>query len=226
MQLIITENLRRPQELNKKGYKIRKRQTFFKGQMVYQKNIMVLKLFPTRAVQVKEVMFEFVKKTAKILRQELLNSPDIYSSSPPTKREVLPPLAEAFLSIFLTSRGYKSSRLTQMISSLARDLAYSASFGTKRVHKQVQLGICVERKSRSVDLIRWLNRLGHSISYDQINSIENKLAEHQANRREPRKFVPYNIQSSVSVAFLYDNCDHNSESIYNITLHGTNGTII
>ena len=164
--------------MNKKGYKIRKRQTFFKSQMVYQKNIMVLKLFPTRAVQVKEVMFEFVKKTAKILRQELLNSPDIYSSSPPTKREVLPPLAEAFLSIFLTSRGYKSSRLTQMISSLARDLAYSASFGTKRVHKQVQLGICVERKSRSVDLIRWLNRLGHSISYDQINSIENKLAEH------------------------------------------------
>ena len=37
-----------------------RRQTFFKGQMVYQKNIMVLKLFPTRAVQVKEVIFFFL----------------------------------------------------------------------------------------------------------------------------------------------------------------------
>ena len=37
-----------------------RRQTFFKGQMVYQKNIMVLKLFPTRAVQVKEVIFFFI----------------------------------------------------------------------------------------------------------------------------------------------------------------------
>ena len=120
---------------------------------------------------------EFVKKTAKILCQELLNSPDMYSFSPPTRREVIPTQAEAFLSIFLTSRGYKSSRLTQIISSLARDLAYSAIFGKKRVHKEVQLGIYVKRKSESVDLIRWLNRLRHTISYDQINSIENKLAE-------------------------------------------------
>ena len=36
-----------------------RRQTFFKGQMFYQKNIMVLKLFPTRAVQVKEVILFF-----------------------------------------------------------------------------------------------------------------------------------------------------------------------
>ena len=43
--------------------------------------------------------FELVKKTAKLLRQELLNSPDVYSSLLPTEREVLsgkyvtPPLA-------------------------------------------------------------------------------------------------------------------------------------
>ena len=66
---------------------------------------MVLKMLASRAVQVKKVIFELAKKTAKILRQELLNSPDIYPSSPPAEREVLPPLAEAFLSIFLTSRG-------------------------------------------------------------------------------------------------------------------------
>ena len=26
--------------------------------------------------------------------------------------------------------------------------------------------------------------------------------------------------------FVYDNCDHNAESIYNVTVHGTNGIVI
>ena len=47
---------------------------------------------------------DLVKKTAKLLRKELLNSPDVYSSWAPTERELLSakyitlPLAEAFLS--------------------------------------------------------------------------------------------------------------------------------
>ena len=90
----------------------------------------------------------------------------------------------------------------------------------------MQLGIYVKRKSGSVDLIRWLNRLGHTISYDEINSIETKLAEDQANRREPRKFVPNNFQPNLFATFVYDNCYHNIESIYDVTLHGTNGIII
>ena len=52
------------------------------------------------------------------------------------------------------------------------------------------------------------------------------MAEDQANRREPRKFVPNNIQPSVFVTFVYDNFDHNIESICNLTLHGTNGIIV
>ena len=88
---------------------------------------------------------ELVKKTPKVLRQELLNYPDVYSSWPPREREVLsgkyitPTLAEAFLSTLLTSRRSKSSRLTRIISSLAQDLAYSTSLGRKRVKKHVQL---------------------------------------------------------------------------------------
>ena len=162
---------------------------------------------------------ELIKKTAKLLRQELLNSPYVYSFWPPTEREILsakyitPPLAEAFLSTLLTSCGSKSSRLTQIISSLAQDLTYNASFGRKKVQKHVQLGVCVKRMSGSVDLIRWLNCLGHTVSYEEINSIKTKLAEDQANWKEPRKFVPNNIQPSIFVTFVYGYCDHNTESI-------------
>ena len=66
-----------------------------------------------------------VKETAKLLRQELLNSPYLYPFWPPTEKEVLSakyitaPLAEACLSTLLTSRGWRSSRLTRIICSLA-----------------------------------------------------------------------------------------------------------
>ena len=69
----------------------------------------------------------------------------------------------------------------------------------------------MKRKSGSVDVICWLNCFGHTVSYDEISSIE---------------FVPNNIQPSAFVTFVFDNCDHNIESIYNVTLHGNNGIII
>ena len=71
----------------------------------------------------------------------------------------------------------------------------------------------MNRKSGSVDFIRWLNRLGQIVSYDEISSIKTKLADDQTSQREARKLVPNNIQLSLFVTFVYDNCDHNIESI-------------
>ena len=67
--------------------------------------------------------------------------------------------------------------------------------------------------------------MGHSISYDEVNLMETKLADDQA-RMISREFVPTNIQPSLFVTFVYANCDHNMESIYGATLHCTNWIII
>ena len=82
-----------------------------------------------------------------------------------------------------------------------------------RVPKHVQLGIRVKRKCGSVDLYAGWIALGTPFHTTKLI----KLAEDQASRREPRKFSPNNIQPSVFVAFIYDNCDHNIESMYNVT---------
>ena len=71
-----------------------------------------------------------------------------------------------------------------------------------------------------------MNRFGHSISYDEINATETSLAEEQLNNENARRYVPNNIQLGMFVTFIYDNCDHNAESIYNVTLHGTSGIVI
>jgi hypothetical protein len=103
---------------------------------------------------------------------------------------------------------------------------YNATYGRKRTKKHVQLGVIIKRKTASVDVIRWLNRLGHVISYDEINSVETKIAEDQIRQVSIGAYVPNNIQPGTIVTFVYDNCDHNIESIYNVTMHVTNGIII
>ena len=52
------------------------------------------------------------------------------------------------------------------------------------------------------------------------------LAEEQLNNQNARRYVPSNIQPGMFVTFVYDNCDHNADSIYNVTLNGTNGIVI
>ena len=96
---------------------------------------------------------ELVKQAAKLLREELLNSSDAYSSWPPTEKELLsakyntPPLTQTFMSHLLNSRGRSSTRSSRLISSMAQDLTYNASYGRKRVPKHIHLGVCVKRKS-------------------------------------------------------------------------------
>ena len=72
----------------------------------------------------------------------------------------------------------------------------------------MQLGLAVKRKTGSVITTRWLNRFGHSVSYDEINAIETRLAEEQLASQNARRYIPNNIQPSTFVTFVYDNCDH------------------
>lgn len=109
-----------------------------------------------------------------------------------------------------------------MVNSLAQYLVYNVSIGKKRVPKHVQLGLAVKQKTESVITAHWLNRFDYSVLYDEINAIEKRLTEEQLASQNARRYIPDNIQPSMFVTFVYDNCD--VESLYNV--HGTNGIII
>ena len=74
-------------------------------------------------------------------------------------------------------------------------------------------------------MIQWLNRFGHCLSLKEINHVETCLAEEQVNNNQ-RNFVPNNIQPGLIITFVYDNVNHNLESIRGLTMHATNGIII
>lgn len=171
---------------------------------------------------------EIVSSCAKIIRKELLESEGDFSSWPPTECQLSSgssldlPLTKLLVSSILSKT--KSARNDRLTSSIVQDLLYNTTKGKVRTKKHVQLGVSIKRKTASVAVLRWLNRFGHSISYDEVNAIETKIARNQC--KNIRKYVPNNIQPSTFVTFVYDNCDHNAESIYNVTMHATNGIVI
>ena len=87
-------------------------------------------------------------------------------------------------------------------------------------------GLFLKRKTGSKDILTWLNRLGHCISYDKVNRIETYLAEIVSKSNKNERFIPSNISPSSFVTFVADNGDHNPESLYAKSLHCTNMIMI
>ena len=173
---------------------------------------------------------DIVCSCAKMIREELLGSKGDCTSWPLPENDLSTAssmnllLTKLLLPSILTKT--KSKRNDCLTSSISQDLLYNVTKGKVRTEKHVQLGISFKRKTGSVAVPWWLNRFGHSITYDEVNTIETKIAANQVKAENIRKYVPNNIQPSTFVTFIYNNCDHNTESIYNVTMHATNGIII
>ena len=75
-------------------------------------------------------------------------------------------------------------------------------------------------------LIECLNKLGHSVSYYEVNRFETFTVENESKNACLQNYVPNNVQPSSFVTFVYDNCDHNTETINGEVMHCTNGIII
>ena len=79
--------------------------------------------------------------------------------------------------------------------------------------------------SGSKDVITWMNRYGHTISSGEVNLVKNNAAETQASVLS-RTFVARIMQPSAFVTCVFDNCDHNLESKFKLTMHCTSGTVM
>ena len=70
-----------------------------------------------------------------------------------------------------------------------------------------------------------MNRYGHTISSGEVNLVKTNAAETQASVLS-RTFVPRIMQPSAFVTCVFDNCDHNLESKFKLTMHCTSGTVM
>ena len=208
--------------------------------MFYQKNKRQSEFVYHRSVPIEEDdrswffmnIEEKVMKVAKMFRTQIEESMETFKKWPPHPDEILsenvsiPNLLHIFLKSLLSKNFPVSQRVERLSKSIGQDIIYNQSNGKIKTVKHVQLGIITKKRTGSRFLIDSLNRLGHSISYDEVSNIETYFAELQANNQSHRSFVPNNIQPSTFITFVFDNCDHNPETLSGISMHCTNGIII
>ena len=155
-----------------------------------------------------------------------------FSSWPPLPEEVdyhhvkLPKLLKLLMNSLLSKNFPVAARVERLSYSLGQDIIYNMSNGKIKTIKHVQLGITTKKKTGSGLMLDSLNRLGYSISYDEVSNAETSFAELNVKSQSNRSFVPSNIQPSSFVTFVYGNCDHNPETLSGASLHVTNGIII
>ena len=167
-----------------------------------------------------------------VLRKEICNISSAFSKWYPPEQEIttknasIPTLLCFFLENLLYSSDKQTHRWNQFISSIAQDLIYNTTNCESKMVKYVELGLCTKRKTGYRKLITWPNRLGHSISYHDVNLVETHIAEEQIANVTTAAYVLNNITPEEFETFVYDNDDFNVESVYGRSYHCTNAIAI
>ena len=125
---------------------------------------------------------ELVRSAAMKLRSEILNMPKTKMPFPTsvhtlkTNSPVTPPKTKLFYQTLVSglANQNESSQLKSM--SLASDAVYSTSRGAVRPWKNTALGLGLCSVLGSKQAITILNRMGHTVSYDECKRFETEIA--------------------------------------------------
>ena len=117
-----------------------------------------------------------------MIRQELLSATYVFVSWAPGQNQLLQGNLQTPEQFYL---GRVNPSKEILVHIIAQDLTYNSSMGRKRIKKHVELAVCIQRITDSVDAAHWLNGFGHSISYDKLNALETRLAEEQVFSKYP-----------------------------------------
>ena len=96
--------------------------------------------------------------------------------------------------------------------SIAQYIISLSSRGKKKMPKNVSLGISLKNSLRSKEFIIYLNNLGHSISYDDVQCIETTWANDILTCGDGYATIPSNIKPSYFFQAASDNGDYGQES--------------
>ena len=165
-----------------------------------------------------EIVGKAIKKEVKYLK-------DTYPTWPPSEDEIVklktatPPLLESLITTIVSSvrKCRLKKRKKKIIESICQDIIYNSLNGKYRCSKHAVFGWCVKRKTGSREMVEWLNRMGHCISYDEVNFMETSLALQAIKNESVKSYCPSSLVPLLFLTFVWDNNDINPE-----TLNGKN----
>ena len=113
--------------------------------------------------------------------------------------------------------------VNRKVISMSSDAVYNTSRGTVQPSKHTLLGLGLGTLTGSKLILRILNRLGHSLSYDEVKALETEFAfSAETNDQDALDGVDLNLNRGTGLA--WDNYDVNMDTIDGKdTLHATVG---
>lgn len=161
----------------------------------------------------------------------MLPTPWPYHPSDAASYYNVPHLLERFLVGLLTGDpGGKcySDRINTLIQSLSQDMIYAVTCGKHEPPKHMLLPYAVKTLTGNTELIRTLNKFGHSVSYSQLEENETALClQKLATGLNQRVALPAFIKPHVFTNLAWDNIDRLEETLSGKgTSHRVNGIVV
>ena len=200
-----------------------------KGEVI---EILLKKIESLTTQQKEKPLDEKIKEVGEKIRNDVITMPLTYQHWPPQEEQLLnnetnlPPSLYNLLSSILSSNKPLSSRKSMLVNSIGQDIIYNANDDKYKTQKHVNFSLCTKRKTGSRVLLKWINRYGHGVSYDEVSVVEIFLAEEFVRNQSPKSFCPYSLLPMTFLTLVWDNNDINPDFLTGLVMHCTNGIAI
>ena len=160
-----------------------------------------------------------VVKTALKIRTDIkdLEIPETWPPNIPEvnigEKAIIPESLLDLLETVLTGKPNSSNtrqRVQRLVSSFGQDIVYAVTNGQLKPTKHILLPFAVKSLTGNVELIKILNRLGHSVSYSKLEEIETALCLQKLSVAGDMS-LPANIYAGVPTTLAFDNIDRLEE---------------
>ena len=143
--------------------------------------------------------------------------------------QLIPGSLNAFLRILFSGDStICSGRVHRLVDSIGQDIVYGVTCSRLKPPKHILLPEAVKTLTGNVELIRILNRLGHGISYTQLEEADTALAlQKLESQGTDGTILPEGIKSNVMTTLAWDNIDRLEETLSGgNTSHRVNGIVV
>ena len=113
------------------------------------------------------------------------------------------------------------------VLSIAQDLINVTTRGHIKTVKNIGLAVAVRNITGNKEVLKLLNKFGHTLSYEKITKYEKDLVNKYHGVHRNSIILPQNIEKNVFSTFVWDNNDLCEETLSGAgSTHVTNGIII
>lgn len=184
----------------------------------------------TELNNLREQSVDSIVKVALLLRNEIRQNVTNQAWPPDVEQDKIPQSVYKFLQILLTGEpnySQPSERTERLTRSLGSDMVFTVTGGKTKPPKHILLPFAVKSLTGNTEVIRILNRLGHGVSYTQVEEIDTALCLQKLEQSQMGVTLPSNIHRGVFTTLAWDNIDRLEQTISGAgTSHRVNGIAV